>query len=342
MKTIDLRSDTVTQPTDAMRAEMLNAAVGDDVYGEDPTINALQKKAAKMTGKEEALFAPSGTQSNLLALMAHCERGDEYIVGQHAHTYKYEGGGAAILGSIQPQPLDVEADGTLDFEKIVSAVKPRHDPHFAKTRLLCLENTHNGKVVPMDYLAKVPSLAAEYDLATHMDGARVLNAAVALNLPVSEIVQHVDTVSVCLSKGLGAPVGSVLCGPQALIEKARRWRKVLGGGMRQAGILAAAAIFALDHHVERLADDHAHAAKLADGLRQFEPLCETPISHQTNMVFLQADQTMLDVLAQFLAKHNILVSGRDGWRLVTHLDVTAEDIDRVINTVGRFFKGQSD
>jgi len=338
MKTIDLRSDTVTQPTDAMRAKMVTAPVGDDVYGEDPTVNALQEKAAAVTGKEAALFAPSGTQSNLLALIAHCERGDEYIVGQQAHTYKFEGGGAAILGSIQPQPLDFEPDGTLDFDKIRAAIKPRENPHFAKTRLLCLENTHNGKVLPMDYVKKIPAFAIRNDLATHMDGARIFNAAVAQNLPVADIVQHVDTVSICLSKGLGAPVGSVLCGPQALIKKAYRWRKVLGGGMRQAGILAAAGLFALGHHVDRLADDHANAAKLADGLRQFKPLCATPISHQTNMVFVQADQNMLDALGRFLAKNKILVSGMGGWRLVTHLDVTDDDVDRVLDTTSRFFK----
>lgn len=337
MKTIDLRSDTVTQPTDAMRAVMSNAPVGDDVYGEDPTINALQEKIATMTGKEAALFAPSGTQSNLLALMSHCERGDEYIVGQHAHTYKFEGGGAAILGSIQPQPLDFELDGTIDFEKITAAIKPRQDPHFAKTRLLCVENTHNGKVLPMDYITKIPAFAEEHGLATHMDGARIFNAAVALDLPIADIVQHVDTVSVCLSKGLGAPVGSVLCGPKKLIARALRWRKVLGGGMRQAGILAAAAIFALDHHVDRLADDHANAAKLAKELRQFEPLSATPITQQTNMVFVQVDESLSDTLGRFLAENGILVSGRGGWRLVTHLDVTDKDIDRVIDTVTLFF-----
>ena len=339
MKTIDLRSDTVTQPTDAMRAEMFRAPVGDDVYGEDPTVNLLQEKAAAMTGKEAALFAPSGTQSNLLALMAHCQRGDEYIVGQQAHTYKFEGGGAAILGSIQPQPLDFEADGTLDFNKIRAAIKPKHNPHFANTHLLCLENTHNGKVLPTDYIAKIPAFADQHGLATHMDGARIFHAAVALDLPVSEIVQHVDTVSVCLSKGLGAPVGSVLCGPKEMMAKALRWRKVLGGGMRQAGILAAAGIFALDHHVDRLADDHRHAAKLAEGLRQFKPLCTNAgITQQTNMVFIEADPDVLTPLGQFLAQHQILVSGLDGWRLVTHLDVSNDDIDRVIETVARFFQ----
>lgn len=338
MKTIDLRSDTVTLPTADMRTAMLEAPVGDDVYGEDPTVNQLQEKAATMTGKEAALFAPSGTQSNLLALMSHCQRGDEYIVGQQAHTYKFEGGGAAILGSIQPQPLDFDPDGTLDFNKITTAIKPHHDPHFAKTRLLCVENTHNGKALPMDYISKIPAFADEHGLATHMDGARIFNAAVAIHLPVAEIVQHVDTVSVCLSKGLGAPVGSVLCGPKKLIAKALRWRKVLGGGMRQAGILAAAGIFALDHHVERLADDHASAVKLAQGLRQFQPLSVTPITQQTNMVFVQADETLIDALGQFLADKNILVSGRGGWRLVTHLDIADEDIDRVIDTVAHFFQ----
>ena len=232
MSIIDLRSDTVTLPTEPMRAAMMAAELGDDVYGEDPTVNALEEKAASMLGKESALFAPSGTQSNLLALMAHCERGDEYIVGEKAHTYRYEGGGAAVLGSIQPQPLPFNIRGELFLESIESVIKP-DDFHFAKTRLLCLENTVAGKVVSLDYMQAAGELAKKHNLGFHLDGARAFNAAVKLKVDIEELVRPFDSVSICLSKGLGAPVGSVLVGSKKLIERARRWRKVLGGGMRQ-------------------------------------------------------------------------------------------------------------
>ncbi len=223
MKVIDLRSDTVTKPSDAMRAAMAAAEVGDDVYGEDPTVNRLEALAAEKLGKEAAIYVCSGTQSNLLALLSHCERGDEYIVGQQGHTYKYEGGGAAVLGSIQPQPLDYEADGTLDLGKVEGAIKP-DDPHFAITRLLCLENTQAGKPLPLDYLRQAHEFTRTHKLGLHLDGARVFNAAVHFGVPVTDISKHVDSISVCLSKGLGAPVGSVLCGSKALIGRARRWR----------------------------------------------------------------------------------------------------------------------
>ncbi|MCG8552764.1 MAG: low-specificity L-threonine aldolase, partial [Desulfobacterales bacterium] len=237
MNLIDLRSDTVTRPTDRMRQAMANAPVGDDVYKEDPTVNLLEEKAAAITGKEAALFCTSGTQSNLLALMTHCRRGDEYIVGQTAHTFKYEAGGAAVLGSIQPQPLDLEPDGTLDLGKVEKAIKPDNF-HFARTRLLCLENTQDGKVLPMDYLKEASRFALDNQLGRHLDGARIFNAAVELKIEIKEITRLFDTVSCCLSKGLGAPVGSVLCGPASFIREAEKWRKMLGGGMRQAGILA--------------------------------------------------------------------------------------------------------
>ncbi|MCW5622370.1 MAG: low-specificity L-threonine aldolase, partial [Burkholderiales bacterium] len=262
MKEIDLRSDTVTRPTPGMRAAMAAAEVGDDVYGEDPTVNRLEVLAAGLLGKEAALFVPTGTQSNLLGVMAHCERGDEYLVGQQAHTYKYEGGGAAVLGSIQPQPLEFEPDGSLDLERAAAAIKP-DDSHFARTRLLCLENTQGGKVLALDYLERAHAFARAHGLGLHLDGARLFNAAVEQGVPVGEIARWFDTVSVCLSKGLGAPVGSVLCGSAGHIAKARRWRKVLGGGMRQAGVLAAAGIYALENHIERLAEDHANARRLA-------------------------------------------------------------------------------
>ena len=337
MRTIDFRSDTVTQPTAAMRAAMSAAPVGDDVYGEDPTVNRLQVTAAEMLGKEAALFTPSGTQSNLLSVMSHCQRGDEYIVGQEAHTYKFEGGGAAVLGSVQPQPLDFEPDGTLDLDKAAQKIKPP-DVHFARTRLLCLENTHNSKVLPMAYLETVPVFASQHGLATHLDGARLFNAAVKLGCEADAITRHFDTVSFCLSKGLGAPAGSLLCGSKDLIEKAHRWRKVLGGGMRQAGILAAAGLHALTHHVERLAEDHANAAALAEGLAGVDEVIIDRAALQTNMVFVTVDppQRAAD-LQRYLKTRGILISGRACFRLVTHIDVSRADIDRMVAATKDFF-----
>ncbi len=336
MKTIDLRSDTVTRPTPAMRAAMADAVVGDDVFGDDPTVNELQARSAEMLGTEAALFVPSGTQCNLAALLSHCERGDEYIVGQQAHTYKWEGGGAAVLGSIQPQPLEFEADGSLDLESVANAIKP-DDSHFARTRLLCLENTQGGKVLPLDYIAQASAFAKRHGLALHLDGARVFNAAVKLNIPVREIAQHFDSIAFCLSKGLGAPVGSVLCSTEALIKRAHRWRKVLGGGMRQAGILAAAGLVALANHVERLADDHANAQQLADGLASIDELEVDPSLVQTNMVFISMDHSHRDPLAKFLRQHGILVASGKTTRLVTHLDVTTDDVQSVVERFKEFF-----
>jgi threonine aldolase len=339
MKQIDLRSDTVTRPTPGMRAAMAAAEVGDDVYGEDPTVNRLEAHAAAMLGKEAALFVPSGTQSNLLGVMSHCERGDEYIVGQQAHTYKYEGGGAAVLGSIQPQPLDLEPDGTLDLERVASAIKP-DDSHFAVTRLLCLENTQGGKALPLDYFGRVHAFARERGLGLHLDGARVFNAAVKQRVPVREIAQHFDTVSVCLSKGLGAPVGSVLCGSRDHIAKARRWRKVLGGGMRQAGVLAAAGLYALEHHVERLAEDHDNARALAEGLSGLPEVQVDPRAVQTNMVFMSLAPERADALRGFLRARNILLGGGSQIRLVTHLDVNAADVRTVVQAVAEFLRSE--
>ncbi|HEY8973747.1 MAG TPA: low-specificity L-threonine aldolase, partial [Burkholderiaceae bacterium] len=270
---IDLRSDTVTRPTPAMRDAMFAAPLGDDVFGDDPSVNALQERIAALLGKEAALFMPTGTQSNLAALMSHCQRGDEYLVGQMAHTYRWEGGGAAVLGSIQPQPIAHQADGTLALADIEAAIKP-DDAHFARTRLLALENTFGGQPMAMSYLRDATALARRHGLATHLDGARVFNAAVVQaqaggSDPYTEvraIADLFDSVSVCFSKGLGAPVGSALVGSRELIGRARRVRKMAGGGMRQAGLLAAAALHALDHHVERLAEDHALARRLAEGL----------------------------------------------------------------------------
>lgn len=337
MKTIDLRSDTVTRPCPAMRAAMAAAEVGDDVYGEDPTVNRLEALAAGMLGTEAALFVTSGTQSNLLAIMTHCGRGDEYIAGQTAHCYRFEGGGAAVLGGVQPQPVDVEPDGTLDLVKVAAAIKP-NDPHFARTRLLCLENTQAGRVLPLDYLARARTLARERGLALHLDGARLFNAAVALDVEAREITDHFESVSVCLSKGLGAPVGSVLCGSRGFVAEARRWRKVLGGGMRQAGVLAAAGIVALTENVARLAEDHANARRLAEGLTAIDGLDGDPVSVQTNMVFLSLPPDHAEALATFLRDRGILISGRERIRLVTHRDVTSADIDRVVGACGEFFR----
>ncbi|MGE8501774.1 MAG: low-specificity L-threonine aldolase [Pseudomonas sp.] len=331
MPLIDLRSDTVTQPTAAMREAMLAAELGDDVYGEDPTVNRLEAWLAKELGFEAALFVPTGTMSNLLGLMAHCERGDEYIVGQQAHTYKYEGGGAAVLGSIQPQPIDGEADGSLDLSKVEAAIK-QDDFHFARTRLLALENTMQGKVLPLEYLAAAREFTRRRGLSLHLDGARLYNAAVKLGVSAREITQHFDSVSVCLSKGLGAPVGSVLCGSAALIGKARRQRKMVGGGMRQAGVLAAAGLYALQHQVQRLADDHANAARLGAALSELGYSVE-PV--QTNMVYVQLGERAGQIKA-FMAEHGIAVSAAPRLRLVTHLDVSAEQIERVIEAFAAF------
>ena len=337
MKPIDLRSDTVTRPTPAMRAAMAAAPVGDDVYGEDPTVNRLEELAAETTGHEAALFVTSGTQANLLAIMVQCGRGDEYIAGQTAHCYRFEGGGAAVLGSVQPQPIDFEPDGTLDLAKVSRAVKP-DDPHFPRTRLLCLENTHAGKVLPLDYLAAAGRFCRERGLSLHLDGARLFNAAVKLGVPARAIAGECHTVSFCLSKGLGAPVGSLLCGSRDFVATARRWRKALGGGMRQAGVLAAAGIVALTSGVERLAEDHANATRLADGLADTGMPGVDPAAVQTNMVFLSLDEEKKAGLIAHLAGKGILVAGRESIRIVTHCDVTEDDIRQVIRACGEFFR----
>jgi threonine aldolase len=331
----DFRSDTVTRPDEAMRRAMAEARVGDDVYGEDETVAALEARVAELTGKETGLFMASGTQSNLVALMSHCERGDEYIAGQDAHCYRFEAGGAAVLGSIQPQPIENAPDGSLPLEKIEAAIKVE-DIHFARTRLFALENTIGGKVLPQTYVEEATALARRHRLATHLDGARIFNAAVASNRSASDLAAGFDTVSVCLSKGLGAPVGSVLVGSKAFIEKARRLRKMVGGGMRQAGIIAAAGLYALDHNIARLADDHARARRLAEGFARYDGL-EVAMP-QTNIFFLQADPTIAGRFADHMAAAGVGVSGRYGQqRWVTHKDVGDDAIDAALDAAARFF-----
>ena len=331
---IDLRSDTVTRPSAAMRAAMAAADVGDDVYGDDPTINRLQAITAEHFGFEAALFAPSGTQSNLIGLMAHCGRGDEYLVGQLAHTYKYEGGGAAVLGSIQPQPLAQQPDGTLLLADIEGAIKP-DDIHFARTRLLALENTIGGKVIPRAYQQEATALARQHGLITHLDGARVCNAAVKLGISLQDVVAGFDSVSICLSKGLGAPVGSVLCGTREVIARGIRIRKMLGGGLRQAGILAAAGIYALEHNVERLAEDHDNAERLAIVLSEIAELrVHAP---QTNILYIDLPATACAALGPFLRERGIIASVGAHMRMVTHLDVSQADVARVSAAFKAFF-----
>lgn len=317
---VDLRSDTVTKPSAAMRDAMASADVGDDVYGEDPTVNRLEIECATLLGLEAGLFVPSGTQSNLAALLAHCGRGDEYIAGQDAHTYRFEGGGAAALGGIQPHPLPFQDDGTLDLRDIAAAIKP-DDYHFARTKLICLENTQGGKAVDPAYFASVRKLADQRGLELHLDGARLFNAVVALRCSPRDFGQYCDSVSVCLSKGLGAPAGSVLCGGSSFVRAARRWRKVLGGGMRQAGVLAAAGLHALTHHVERLADDHRRAEVLAQRLRNMG----LSVQQHTNMVFVHG----LDAasMVAHMAGGGVRVSGA---RWVVHRDIDDADIRHVV------------
>jgi threonine aldolase len=343
---VDLRSDTVTQPTPAMREAMMAAPLGDDVFGTDPSVNALQEKIAALLGFEAALFVPTGTQSNLCAILSHCGRGDEYIVGQQAHCYRWEGGGAAVFGSVQPQPLDHAPDGTLPLAQIEAAIKP-DDAHFARTRMLALENTLGGKLLPFDYVQAATDLAKGKGLQRHLDGARLFNAATAqaalnkrsdIRAEARRIAQCFDSVSVCFSKGLGAPIGSALVGSREFIGRAHRIRKMAGGGMRQAGLLAAAASHALDHHVDRLAEDHALARRLAEGLEGIEGLkVETP---HTNIVFVDltgAAQARSSQLLAHLNQQGILATGLYRLRFVTHLDVDAAGVDRAVAAIRGFF-----
>jgi len=327
---VDLRSDTVTRPSAGMRRAMMEAELGDDVFGDDPTVNRLQERAAELFGFEAALFFPSGTQSNLAALMSHCQRGEEVILGAEAHSYRYEAGGLSVLGSIHPQVVANRPDGTLDLAAIEALIKP-DDPHFPKTRLLALENTITGRVIPGSYLEKAIQLAKAKGLAIHLDGARIFNAATHEKTTVKALCAGFDSVSSCLSKGLGAPVGTVLLGNSQFIQKAKRARKILGGGMRQAGIMAAAGLYALENNVERLAIDHDNAARLAQGLRELK----LEAKQNTNMVLVKVENPR--ELADYLKKRQILVLPRAPMRLVTHLDVDAAGIKRAIDAFRGFF-----
>jgi len=334
---IDLRSDTVTRPTPEMRRAMADAEVGDDVYGDDPTVNRLQETVAERLGHEAALFLPTGTQSNLVALLTHCARGDEYIVGHDAHTYKYEGGGAAALGGIQPQPVSFGDNGELSLKDVEEVIKV-DDAHFARTRLLCLENSQHGRVQSVDYVHSARAFADKHSLALHLDGARIANAAVAQNVSLDALAAPFDTVSLCLSKGLGAPVGSVLAGSKAFISEAHRWRKVTGGGMRQAGVLAAAALVAIDTGVDRLAEDHQRAARLADKLASIDGLTVREGWTQTNMVWLDFDEDHGDKLVAHCERQQVLLSASTyGARLVTHRDVDDEGITQAIDAIESYF-----
>jgi len=332
---VDLRSDTVTRPSPGMRQAMLQAELGDDVFGDDPTVNRLQERAAEIFGFESALLFPSGTQSNLAALMSHCQRGEEVILGTEAHSYRYEAGGLSVLGSIHPQAITTRPDGTLDLAEVEAAVKP-DDPHFPKTRLLALENTITGRVLSRSYLQEAVALARRKNIASHLDGARVFNAATHLGMKVKDLCAGFDSVSSCLSKGLGTPAGTVLLGAKPFIEKARRARKILGGAMRQAGVIAAAGLYALENNVERLKTDHENAERLAEGLRELG----LEVQHNTNMVLVKMAPERAAALAGHLKKQDILVLPRAPMRLVTHLDVDAAGIDRALAGF-RSFLGRS-
>jgi threonine aldolase len=329
---VDLRSDTVTRPSPGMRKAMHEAELGDDVFGDDPTVNRLQERAAQMFGFAAALLFPTGTQSNLAALMSHCQRGEEVILGMEAHSYRYEAGGLSVLGSIQPQAVPNRSDGTLDLGEVEAAIKP-DDPHFARTRLLALENTITGRVLSREYLAKAVDLARRKNLASHLDGARIFNAAAALKMKVKDLCAGFDSVSSCLSKGLGAPAGTVLLGSKAFIDRAKRARKILGGGMRQAGVIAAAGLYALENNVERLKTDHENAERLARGLHELG----LDVQHNTNMVLAKMPAEKAQPLADALKKKDILVLPRAPMRLVTHLDVDAAGIDRALAGFRSFF-----
>jgi threonine aldolase len=344
LKTIDLRSDTVTLPTPAMREAMYRAEVGDDVYGEDPTVNRLEAMAAQRMGKEAGLFVVSGTMGNLVALLTHCQRGDEVILGDQSHSFVYEAGGSAALGGIHPRPLPNQPDGTLDLAQVEAAIRPEN-VHFPRTRLICLENTHNrcgGAALPPDTMARIGAIARRHGVALHLDGARIFNAAIALEVEVKELTRDADSVMFCLSKGLSAPVGSVLCGSEAFIHEARRARKIVGGGMRQAGIIAAAGIVALEQMVDRLAEDHANARRLAEGLAEIPGIAMDPERVQTDIVIFELtaqDMTPAELVAR-LKEEGVLLLTIEGRRLraVTHYGIESEEIEAALSAFQRVMR----
>ena len=334
---VDMRSDTVTRPTDGMRAAMMSAEVGDDVYGDDPTVNALQEKAAALMGKEAALLLSSGTQANLCAMMAHCQRGEEILTGHDYHVFIDEAGGASVLGGIMFAPMPVADDGSIDPADIDRTVKP-DDEHCAISRLLTLENTWHGQAVPVDKIHAAARRGREHGLLVHFDGARLMNACVKLRVPPAEMLSEVDSVSLCLSKGLGTPAGTVLAGSKDMIRRAHRVRKLVGGGMRQIGILAAAGIYALDHHVERLAEDHANALRLAEQLSALPQVTVDPGAVETNMVFAAFPDGASAALQAYLRDRGILINlASPHIRLVTHLDCQIDEIDLFVDEVKAFF-----
>ena len=342
MRVIDLRSDTATHPTPEMRQAMAEAEVGDDMSGEDPTANRLEALAAEMLGKEAAVFVSSGTMGNLVSILTHCQRGDEIIMGDKSHIYRAEAGGASALGGVAYHPLTNDDRGMLDPDEVASAIHP-DNPHYAPTKMVALENTHNGcggaVLTPEDTKA-VADVAHEHEIPFHIDGARIFNAAVYLEAPVSELVKSADTVQFCLSKGLSAPVGSMVCGSHEDVETARRWRKALGGAMRQVGVIAAAGIVALETMVDRMAEDHSNARKLAQGLSKIPGIDIDPDSLPTNLVFLTVDGASSPELARRLDERGVKVSARPGdvWRLVTHSDIASEDIDRALDVIDTTFR----
>jgi threonine aldolase len=333
---VDLRSDTVTRPSPPMRRAMHDAELGDDVFGDDPTVNRLQEHAAELYGFEAALFFPSGTQSNLAALISHCQRGDEVIIGAEQHSYRYEAGGMGVLGSIHPRVIANRPDGTLDLAEVEAAISP-DDPHYARTRLLALENTISGRPIGRAYLEQAIALAKRRRLATHLDGARIFNAAVHFGTTAKALCAGFDSLSSCLSKGLGAPAGTLLLGSREFIARAARARKMLGGAMRQAGVLAAAGLYALENNIERLALDHRNAARLAEGLRALGLAPE----HHTNMVFVAVPADRATALAEHLKKHDVIVLPGPRLRLVTHLDVDTQGIERALGAFGEFFNEEA-
>ena len=335
-RVLDFRSDTVTCPDAAMRNAMYAAEVGDDVYGEDASVNQLEERAADMLGKPAGLFVSSGTQANLIAILTHAGRGDEYITGAHYHSYFYEAGGAAALGGVVPCTLPVDGRGRLDSDDLLNAIKP-NDPHHPVSRLLCLENTVNGQVQPLAHLTALCAIAQQHEMVTHLDGARLMNAAIASQTPASQIVSSFDSVSLCLSKGLGAPAGSLLCGDTEFIIRARRWRKMLGGGMRQAGVLAAAGLYALEHNIERLAEDHATALHLAEKLEAIDGVRVDLDKVDTNMIYMYLPEDKQPGLPAYLRAKNIIISpAKKGFRLVLHKDIPAQEASRLATDIAAF------